>query len=256
MLQFIQALGRLAISAISATIENFFSILATAGEGLLPRYYLYNLWQQLMFVGFYSLPIVGMTAFFSGAVMALQTYTGFARFAAESTIPLVVTLSITRELAPVLTALMVTARVGASFAAELATMRVTEQIDALYTLSTNSIKFLITPRILATVISLPLLVLVADSIGVMGGYIVGIYKLDFNSSNYIINTFNYLNASDVYSGLVKAFAFGLVISSTSCYFGYKAKDGARGVGLASTNAVVASSVLILLSNYLITELLF
>jgi phospholipid/cholesterol/gamma-HCH transport system permease protein len=151
---------------------------------------------------------------------------------------------------------MVTARVGASIAAEIATMRVTEQIDALYTLSTSSIKFLITPRILASFFCLPLLVIVADVIGILGGYVVSVYKLGFNSANYINNTIKYLNASDVASGLVKALAFGLVISFASCYFGYNAQKGARGVGVAATNAVVSSSVLILLSNYLITEILF
>ena len=239
---------------------NLMSILCALWQVIIniatPRFYINNFFYQMMFVGFYSLPIVGMTAIFSGAVMALQTYTGFAKFAAESTIPMVVSLSLTRELAPVLTGLMVTARVGAAFAAELATMRVTEQIDALYTLSTNSVKFLIAPRILASIICLPILVLVADVIGIMGGYLVGVYKLSFNGSNYINNTLQHLKIADINSGLVKAFAFGLIISSVSCYFGYTARNGARGVGIASTNAVVASSVLILLSNYFITELLF
>jgi phospholipid/cholesterol/gamma-HCH transport system permease protein len=167
-----------------------------------------------------------------------------------------VALSLARELSPVLTGLMVTARVGASFAAELATMRVTEQIDAMYTLSTNSIKFLIAPRVFASILCLPMLVLVSDIIGIMGGYIVGVYKLSFNSANYINNTIKHLNTSDVTSGLIKALAFGVIISCASCYFGYTAKKGAKGVGIASTNAVVSSSILILLSNYLITQLLF
>jgi phospholipid/cholesterol/gamma-HCH transport system permease protein len=232
------------------------SIIEVIIDVVTPPFYLRNFTHQLLFIGFYSLPIIGMTALFSGAVMALQSYTGFARFSAENTIPTVVALSLTRELAPVLTGLMVTARVGASFAAELATMRVTEQIDALYTLSTNSIKFLIAPRILASVFCLPLLVLVADIIGIMGGYMVGVFKLSFNSANYINNTVKYLNFSDIQSGLIKAVAFGFIISCTSCYFGYSASKGARGVGIAATNAVVGSSMLILVANYLITELLF
>jgi phospholipid/cholesterol/gamma-HCH transport system permease protein len=245
-------------------VYNFFSMLrqiiklffeVTLGA-LTPPFYYQNFIHQLIFVGFYSLPIIGMTALFSGAVMALQSYTGFARFSAENTIPTVVALSLTRELSPVLSGLMVTARVGASFAAELATMRVTEQIDALYTLSTNSIKFLVVPRVLASVFCLPILVLIADIIGIMGGYIVGVFKLSFNGANYIDNTVKFLKAADITSGLVKAFVFGLIISCTSCYFGYNAKKGAKGVGIASTNAVVGSSILILLSNYFITELLF
>ncbi len=211
---------------------------------------------HLLHIGFFSLPVVGMTAIFSGAVLALQSYTGFARFSAESSIATVVVLSITRELGPVLAGLMVAGRVGASIAAELGTMRVTEQIDALYTLSTDPIKYLISPRVLACIISLPCLVLTGDVIGVMGGYLVSVNKLGFNSANYITNTLLYLERIDVISGLVKAAVFGLIISVVSCYNGYNSDKGAKGVGLATTNAVVHSSILILLSNYLITELFF
>jgi phospholipid/cholesterol/gamma-HCH transport system permease protein len=251
-----QAVGAKACQTFAALFNcaiNFFKVLA---QCVTPPFYLGNFLYQMIFIGFYSLPIIGMTALFSGAVMALQSYTGFSRFSAENSIPMVVALSLTRELAPVLTGLMVTARVGASIAAEIATMRVTEQIDALYTLSTSSIKFLIAPRILASFFSMPLLVVVADIVGIMGGYIVSVYKLDFNSANYISNTIKYLNITDVASGLVKALAFGLIISATSCFFGYNAQNGAKGVGVAATNAVVSSSILILLSNYLITEILF
>jgi phospholipid/cholesterol/gamma-HCH transport system permease protein len=211
---------------------------------------------QLLHIGFFSLPVVGMTAIFSGAVLALQSYTGFARFSAESTIATVVVLSITRELGPVLAGLMVAGRVGASIAAELGTMRVTEQIDALYTLSTDPIKYLVSPRVLASVIALPCLVLIGDIIGVMGGYLVSTGKLGFNSANYIANTLKYLERIDVVSGLVKAAVFGLIISIMSCYSGYNSAKGAKGVGMATTSAVVSSSILILLSNYLITELFF
>ncbi len=217
----------------------------------------YNLiFKQLLSIGFYSLPVVAMTTFFSGAVLALQSYTGFSRFSAESSIATVVVLSITRELGPVLAGLMVAGRVGASIAAEIATMRVTEQIDALYTLSTDPIKYLVFPRVLATVITLPCLVLIGDILGVMGGYLVSVYKLDFNSANYIISSFKYLEPMDVISGLVKAGVFGFIISIISCYYGYYSDKGAKGVGTATTSAVVNSSVLILISNYLITELFF
>lgn len=211
---------------------------------------------QILQIGFFSLPVVGMTAIFSGAVLALQSYTGFSRFSAESSIATVVVLSITRELGPVLAGLMVAGRVGASIAAEIGTMRVTEQIDALYTLSTDPIKYLVSPRVLAATISLPLLVLVGDVIGVMGGYIVSVYKLDFNSASYIANTLKYLERIDVISGLVKATVFGLIISVVSCYSGYYSDKGAKGVGRATTSAVVNSSIMILLSNYLVTELFF
>ncbi len=212
--------------------------------------------QQMVQVGFLSLPVVGMTAIFSGAVLALQSYTGFSRFNAESSIATVVVLSITRELGPVLAGLMVAGRVGAAIAAELGTMRVTEQIDALYTLSTDPVKYLVSPRVLACTISLPLLVLVGDIIGVMGGYVVGVNKLGFNSSAYISNTIEYLETIDVVSGLVKATVFGLIISVMSCWSGYMSDKGAKGVGMATTSAVVNSSIMILLSNYVVTELFF
>ncbi|MCC8417999.1 MAG: ABC transporter permease [Rickettsia endosymbiont of Bryobia graminum] len=214
------------------------------------------IFKQFTFIGFFSLPVVAMTTFFSGAVLALQSYTGFSRFSAESSIATVVVLSITRELGPVLTGLMVAGRVGASIAAEIATMRVTEQIDALYTLSTDPIKYLVFPRVIAAVITLPCLVLVGDVLGVLGGYLVSVYKLDFNSSSYLINSFKYLESIDVISGLVKAAVFGFIISIISCYSGYSSDKGAKGVGTATTSAVVISSVLILCSNYLLTALFF
>jgi phospholipid/cholesterol/gamma-HCH transport system permease protein len=212
--------------------------------------------RQLATIGFFSLPIVAMTSFFSGAVLALQSYNGFARFSAENSIATVVVLSITRELGPVLAGLMVSGRIGASIAAEIGTMRVTEQIDALYTLSTDPIKYLVFPRVIASVISLPLLVLVGDVIGVLGGYLISIYKLDFNSSAYLTSTIEYLALNDVFSGLIKAAIFGFIISIMSCYNGYYSDKGARGVGRSTTHAVVSSSVMILMSNYLLTEVFF
>lgn len=234
----------------------FVFIIAVVSSSLKPPIYFKAVFHQFLSIGFYSLPVVAMTAFFSGAVLALQSYTGFSRFSAESSIATVVVLSITRELGPVLAGLMVAGRVGASIAAEIGTMRVTEQIDALYTLSTDPIKYLVFPRVVAAVIMLPCLVLIGDIIGVMGGYLVSVYKLGFNSSNYIINTFKYLEGIDVISGLVKAAAFGFIISIMSCYSGYYSSKGAKGVGNATTIAVVNSSIFILLSNYLITELFF
>lgn len=212
--------------------------------------------RQFVVIGYYSLPVVAMTAFFSGAVLALQSYTSFSRFSAESSIAIVVVLSITRELGPVLAGLMVAGRVGASIAAEIATMRVTEQIDALFTLSTDPIKYLVLPRVIAAVITMPCLVLIGDVIGVMGGYLVSTYKLGFNSTGYIMNTVTHLESIDVISGLVKAAAFGFIISIMSCYHGYYSDKGAKGVGSATTAAVVSSSIMILISNYLITELFF
>lgn len=207
-------------------------------------------------VGYYSLPVVGLTAIFAGMVLALQSYTGFARFSAEGAIANVVVLSITRELGPVLAGLMVAGRIGASLAAEIGTMRVTEQIDALTTLSTNPMKYLVAPRLIAGVLMFPVLVLIADVIGVFGGYLVAVYKLDFNATNYLKSTYDFLRAEDVNSGLIKAAVFGFIVTLMGCYHGYNSKGGAQGVGTATTNAVVSASILILCLDYVLTELLF
>jgi phospholipid/cholesterol/gamma-HCH transport system permease protein len=214
--------------------------------------------RQMIDIGYYSLPVVGLTAIFSGMVLALQSYTGFARFAAgsETAVANVVVVSLTRELGPMLAGLMVAGRIGASMAAEIGTMRVTEQLDALTTLSTNPFKYLVVPRLVAGFLMLPLLVLVADIIGIFGGFVVSVYKLGFNPAAYITNSYDFMQPLDVISGLVKAAVFGFLIALMGCYSGYHSKGGAQGVGAATTNAVVSSSILILTFNYIITELFF
>lgn len=221
-----------------------------------PPFYFKQFFASLMSVGFYSLPVIGLTAVFTGAVLALQSYTGFSRFSAESSIPTVVVLSITRELGPVLTGLMVAGRVGSSIAAEIATMKVTEQVDALMTMSVNPIRYLIIPRIWAGIISFPFMVLIADSIGILGGYIVATDALGFNKAIYLKNTAEYLESWDVISGVIKAVIFGFIVTSCGCYTGISSKRGAYGVGIATINAVVAASVLILFFNYITTSILF
>jgi phospholipid/cholesterol/gamma-HCH transport system permease protein len=218
--------------------------------------YIRQIGRQIIDIGYYSLPVVGLTALFTGMVLALQSHSGFARFDAESAIPTVVVLSITRELGPVMAGLMVAGRIGAAIAAELGTMRVTEQIDALTTLSTNPQKYLIVPRLVAGTFVLPILVLVADIIGVFGGFLVCVYRLQFNPSNYISQTWRYIETRDVTSGLWKAAAFGFIITLMGCYNGFNSKGGAQGVGAATTNAVVAASILILVTNYLLTGIFF
>jgi phospholipid/cholesterol/gamma-HCH transport system permease protein len=189
-------------------------------------------------------------------VLALQSYTGFSRFSAEGAIATVVALSMTRELGPVLGGLMVAGRIGASMAAEIATMRVTEQIDALTMLSANPIKYLVLPRVVAGITMLPFLVLIADIIGIFGGYLVSTVKLGFSPGVYLAQTFQHLKSSDIISGLIKASVFGAIISIMGCYMGFYAKRGAQGVGAATTNAVVSASILILIANYLLTSLIF
>lgn len=225
-------------------------------RGLRGPWYLRQVMQQMIDIGYFSLPVVGLTAIFTGMVLALQSYTGFSRFEASSAIPTIVVLSMTRELGPVLAGLMVAGRVGASIAAELGTMRVTEQIDALSTLATDPLRYLVFPRLLAGLLMLPVLVLVADVIGVMGGYLVSVYKLGFSSEQYLRSTFQYLETQDVVSGLVKAAVFGLIVALMGCYQGYHSRGGAQGVGAATTRAVVTASILILVSNYAVTEIFF
>jgi phospholipid/cholesterol/gamma-HCH transport system permease protein len=249
-------LGRMTL-ALLATIGAVSAFAARAiRQAVRPPYYRQQILRQMMEIGYYSLPVVGLTAIFTGMVLALQSHTGFSRFEAESAVATIVVLSMTRELGPVLAGLMVAGRVGASMAAELGTMRVTEQIDALTTLSTDPFKYLVWPRLLAGLLMLPLLVLVADIIGVFGGYLVGVYKLSFSPYDYINKTFEFLETEDVVSGLVKAAVFGFLVALMGCYHGYNSKGGAQGVGSATTKAVVSASILILTSNYAITELFF
>jgi phospholipid/cholesterol/gamma-HCH transport system permease protein len=199
---------------------------------------------------------VGLTAFFTGSVLALQIYVGSNRYGAETFVPQIVVLGITRELGPVIAALMVTGRVAASVAAEIGTMRVTEQIDALTTLSTNPMKYLVVPRLIAAVFTMPILVAIADSLGVFGGYIIATRSLGFVGSVYLKNSVDFVTREDVVSGLIKAAVFGFIIAMMGCYHGFHSRGGAQGVGTATTNAVVAASVLVLAANYVLTSLIF
>ena len=240
-----------------ATVGRLVLFTGTAvGHCVRPPFYFRSIGRQMVEIGYYSLPVVGLTAIFSGMVLALQSYTGFARFSAEGAIANLVVVAITRELGPVLAGLMVAGRIGAAMAAEMGTMRVTEQIDALTTLSTNPMKYMVAPRLIAGVAMLPLLVFVADIIGVFGGYLVAVYKLGFNASNYLQSTWDFVKPEDVISGLVKAAVFGFIITLMGCYHGYNSRGGAQGVGAATTNAVVSASILILSFDYILTELFF
>ena len=241
---FLAGIGDLTLFAVRAVVR-----------GISGPYYPRMIIRQMIDIGYYSLPVVGLTAIFTGMVLALQSHTGFSRFEAESAVATIVVLSMTRELGPVLAGLMVAGRVGASMAAEIGTMRVTEQIDALVTLSTNPFKYLVAPRLIAGVITLPILVLIADIIGVSGGYLVATEKLGFNAGTYLQNTFDFLETNDVVSGLIKAGVFGFIVTLMGCYHGFNSTGGAQGVGKATTNAVVSSFVLILISDYFLTVLL-
>jgi len=234
------------------------ALFAAAGIShlLRPPFYWRMFLRAFVEIGYFSLPVVALTAVFTGMVLALQSFTGFSRFSAEGAVANVVVLSVTRELGPVLAGLMVAGRVGAAMAAEIGTMRVTDQIDALSTLSTNPMKYLVAPRLLAGTIALPLLVVVADVLGVFGGFLVSTMKLGFNPAIYLANTMEFMRTEDVVSGLVKAAVFGFLIALMGCYQGYRSRGGAEGVGAATTAAVVAASILILAFDYVLTEMFF
>lgn len=251
-----EAIGGTIMRLFRATGHLLIFVFQSVIHCLMPPWFYKITAKQFIDIGYYSLPVVGMTTLFTGMVLALQSYTGFSRFNAESAIASVVVLSMTRELAPVLAGLMVAGRVGASIAAEIGTMRVTEQIDALKTLSVNPFKYLIAPRIIAGTIMLPILVLVGDLIGVFGGYLISIYKLGFSPTSYLTQSWEIIQAVDVVSGLWKAAAFGFIVSVMGCYHGFYSGRGAQGVGAATTYAVVSSSILILIFNYILTQAFF
>lgn len=255
-MNFLANLGRVVLALLTEIGSIVLFIKDALLQGLTPTIYVRQIFEQMFKIGYNSLPVVGLTAFFTGGALALQIYLGGSRFNAESLVSTIVALGITRELGPVLAGLMVAGRVGASIAAELGTMRVTEQIDALTTLATNPFKYLVGPRILAGVVTLPILVGIADIIGIMGGYIVGTRSLGFNSFAYIKSTSDFLQVDDVVSGLIKAAVFGFIITLMGCYHGFNSKGGAQGVGRATTNAVVSAAILILAANFVLTSLLF
>jgi len=239
------AIGRLGRFALKALIH-----LVT------PPYYIGRIGQQMMAIGYFSLPVVGLTALFTGAALAQQIYVGSTRFNAESVVAAVVVIAIVRELGPVLGGLMVAGRVSSAMAAEIGTMRVTEQIDAMTTLQTDPFKYLVAPRLVASVLVLPLLTVVANIIGVLGGFLIATRKLGFNSATYLKITRQYLEVDDVQSSLVKAAVFGFIVALMGCYHGYHSTGGAAGVGRATTNAVVSAFILILLANLIITVVVF
>jgi phospholipid/cholesterol/gamma-HCH transport system permease protein len=256
MLRFLAAVGAAFLTFLATTGRLAVFAGMSLATAFTPPFYPGVILREMVYIGYFSLPVVGLTAVFTGMVLALQSYTGFSRFSAEGAVATVVVLSVTRELGPVISGLMVAGRVGAAIAAEIGTMRVTDQIDALSTLSTNPMKYLVAPRFAAGIIALPLLVVVADILGVMGGFIVSVLKLGFNAETYLHNTLDFVQPMDVVSGLVKAAVFGFLIALMGCYQGYNSRGGAQGVGAATTAAVVSASILILAFDYVVTEMFF
>ena len=250
----VTAVGRLTLGLITLIGSvTLFALRGLAACLTLP-WYAGQVLRQCVSIGFMSLPVVGLTAIFTGAALALNIYTGGGRFNAEQIVPQIVALGITRELAPVLAALMLAGRVAATIAAEIGAMRATEQIDAMRTLSTDPFRYLVAPRLLAGVASLPLLTGVADINGIGGGWLVSTLSLDFNPAVYARATIDFVEAWDVQSGLIKAAVFGFIVTLMGCYHGYRATGGARGVGRAATSAMVWSGVLIFATDYVLTSL--
>jgi phospholipid/cholesterol/gamma-HCH transport system permease protein len=255
-LKFLEALGAVILRAFTEMGRFVLLFVRTVTWAVRPPYDVPELFKQMVRVGVDSIPVVFLTGLFTGGVIALETYSGFQRFHAESFVGSVVALSVTRELAPVLAALMVTGRVGSAMAAELGTMRVTEQIDALVALATEPIQYLIVPRVAAATVMLPLLVVMADAVGIAGGYFVAVDLLGANSVSYVHNTFQFLERNDFTAGLIKAAVFGLLFSMIGCQKGYYTEGGAEGVGIATTRAVVAGSLAILVADFFLAKVLF
>ncbi|MEC4684358.1 MAG: ABC transporter permease [Nitrospirota bacterium] len=252
----VEILGRMLIG-FARELGSVLILLSVALKQLIiPPYEIRNTFKQMHEIGIRSLPVVFITAVFTGMVLSLQTYTGFKRFGAETLVGTVVALSMTRELGPVLTGLIVAGRAGAAMAAELGTMRVTEQIDALETLATNPVKYLIVPRFISGALMLPALAIVTDIVGIIGGFVISVGLFGANSVSYWNRTWDYLELDDIYSGLIKAAFFGASISLISCYKGFYTEGGAEGVGKATTGAVVLSSMTILISDYFLSAWLF
>lgn len=250
----VAAIGRLCLDVFGEAGRISTFAVEGAIAAITPRYYWRPFLGALARIGYASLPVVGLTAIFTGGALALNIYEGSIFPDANAFIPQILGVSIVRELGPVLAALMVAGRCASAMAAEIGAMRVTEQIDAMSTLSVDPFKYLVGPRILATTIAMPILVLIADIIGVYGGYLVSVYLLDMPPTLYINSLVDFIGPEDVTSGLVKATVFGFLIAVMGCYYGYRSSGGATGVGNATRTAVVAAAVSIFASNYVLTSL--
>ncbi|MDZ7905540.1 MAG: ABC transporter permease [Cypionkella sp.] len=250
------ALGRPVLAALAALGRIALYAAQTCAAIARAPFYLREFLHALLNVGWLSLPVVGLTAIFTGGALALQIYAGGQRFSAEAVVPQIVAIGMVRELGPVLVGLMIAARVTSSIAAEIATMKVTEQLDALVTLSTNPMQYLTVPRVLAGFLCVPLLVGIGDIIGIMGGFLVATGQLGFNPASYIKNTVEFLQMPDVVSSLIKGAVFGFIATLIGCYYGMNSGRGAQGVGGATKGAVASASILILAANFILTSVLF
>lgn len=249
-------LGKITISLCNTIGAPVLFLLNTIKTTARTRLNVKELFTQMHRIGIHSLAITIITGTFAGAVLAYQSFEGFRKFGGENLLGALVAISMTRELGPVLTGLMVAGRAGSSIAAEIGTMCITEQIDALRTLCVNPYQYLIVPRILGAILVMPFLVLFTMVVGIMGGYVVSTTFLGLTPDTYFSHIKEAVGMTDVLGGLVKAAVFGLIFSWVGCYKGYNATDGARGVGIATTHSVVASSIAIIIVNYFLAMILF
>jgi len=255
-MKLLSAIGRATLGLLAAIGRIAMFAGQTLGHMVRGPFYLRELAIAFLNIGWLSLPVVGLTSLFTGGALALQIYAGGARFNAEAVVPQIVAIGMVRELGPVLVGLMIAARVTSSIAAEIATMKVTEQIDALVTLSTHPMKYLTVPRVLAATIVVPALVAIGDIIGIFGGYAVATGTLGFNPAAYIRNTVDFLEMKDVISSLAKGAMFGFIAALMGCYYGINSGRGAQGVGRATKGSVEAAAVLILAANFVLTGVMF
>jgi len=246
-----------ALRPIADVLDALGSLLLLTGQTLVwlirPPYRISQLIFAMDFIGVQSIFIVSLTGIFSGMVLALQTVHSLRQFGAEGVVGAIVAISLTREISPVFTGLMVTARAGSAMAAEIGNMRVTEQIDALVTMSVSPVQYLLSPRLLAAVIVVPLLAVLYTCVGMVGAWLVAVDLLSVDPGIFISNIEKNLTVSDLSMGFIKSAVFGFLISAISCNQGFTASGGARGVGRATTRAVVQSAVAILVANYFITS---
>ncbi len=255
MFHFFYFLGRYCLKAVDNLGRISMLFLETIYWTVTPPFKKKNMLDQMVKIGIKSLPVVLITGAFTGMVLVVQTYYQFHQLSVESGIGAVVGFSMTRELGPVLTALILAGRVGAAITAEIGTMKVTEQVDALQAMAVSPVKYLVVPRFIACTALLPILTVFSDFTGIFGGYLVGVKMMGIHGT-FFLDNLKFLDPSDIVNGLVKASFFGMIIAIVSCYRGFIAQGGAEGVGRATTISVVASCMLILVSDFFLSVLLF
>lgn len=256
ILAFLQLIGRSTINFYSNLFFGLYNFIIGFFFLFFPPFYFKRFLDEMLNIGLSSIPLVSMTALFTGSVLALQSYIGFARFDATSSIPMVVLVSITRELGPVLTGLMLSGRISSSIASEVGSMKITDQLDAIYIMGLEKNQYIFRPKLIAMMISMPILTIISDILGVYGGYLVSTLKLGYSAHIYQKMTFDVLDFSDILSGVIKSSFFGIIIVFIGYVCGLYAYKNTTGIGIATRNAVVCTTILILIVNYLLTYILF